>query len=76
MAGVHQNHIGIVGRVRLDIALTAQRLGHAFTVIDIHLAAIGLDKQLFRIGHRGTTGQIIDGARCNAVRLCLQWRLH
>jgi hypothetical protein len=32
-----------VGR---DIALGAQRLGHALAVIDVHLAAVGLDEQL------------------------------
>ena len=51
MAGVDQHHIGIIHRVRRHIALPAQRLRHAFTVIDIHLTAIGFDEQLLRVGH-------------------------
>ena len=50
MAGVEQDHVGVVRRRRLDIALPAQRLGHAFAVIDVHLTAIGLDKELLRFG--------------------------
>ena len=53
------DHIRIFGGLGFNIALPAQRLGHAFAVIDIHLTAIGLDKQLLRFGHE--TG------------LCIRW---
>ena len=52
VAGVEKDHIRVIGRLRFDIALTAQRFGHAFTVIDIHLTAIGLDIEL--LGHRAS----------------------
>ena len=43
MAGIQQDEIGVVGRRSLDITLLAQDVGHALAVIDVHLAAIGLD---------------------------------
>jgi len=50
---VQQDHVGIFGRLCLHITVPAQRLGHAFAVVDIHLTTIGLDKQLFGGGHCG-----------------------
>ena len=48
VTGIQQDHIRIVRGVGLHISFAAQRLGHAFTVINVHLTAIRLDKQLFR----------------------------
>src|SRR5690606_14263045 len=39
-------------RVRRDIAFGRQRVGHALAVVDIHLAAIGLDEDLLRRSRR------------------------
>jgi hypothetical protein len=52
MARVEQHHIRIVGRCRLDIAFRTQRIGHALAVVDVHLAAIGLDENLSHIAGR------------------------
>ncbi len=51
VAGVDQHHIGVVGGLGGDIAIRAHGLGHALAVINVHLTAVGLDEQLFRIGH-------------------------
>ena len=56
VTGIQQDHIRIFSRFGFDIALCAQAFSHALTVIDIHLAAICLDKQLFLRGHGGTRG--------------------
>ena len=50
VTGVQQDHIGVSCGLCLDVVI-AQRLGHTFTVVDIHLAAVGLDEQLFWRGH-------------------------
>ena len=49
MAGVDQHHIGGLGAADLRVAIAAHRLGHPLAVIDIHLAAIGFDEQLFAL---------------------------
>ena len=46
MAGVEKNEIGVLHRLGSDITLGGQRIGHALAVIDVHLAAIGLDEDL------------------------------
>ena len=48
VAGVQQHHVRVLGAVRLDIAFRAHGLGHALAVIDVHLAAVGLDEKLLR----------------------------
>ena len=45
VAGVQDDEVGVVRRVRLGIAQRAQHIGHALGVIDVHLAAVGLDEQ-------------------------------
>ena len=40
VACVEQDHICVFGRFGFNITLPAQRLGHAFTVIDVHLTSI------------------------------------
>mmetsp|Transcript_23809 Transcript_23809/g.42930 ORF Transcript_23809/g.42930 Transcript_23809/m.42930 type:complete len:289 (+) Transcript_23809:4260-5126(+) len=76
MASVQQDHIGVVGLGRLDISLPAQRLGHAFAVIDIHLATIGLDEELFWRRHSAVPGLLSQiaalsrrAAACNAPKI-------
>jgi len=51
VAGVQEPHVRLFHRIGRDIALRAQRLGHALAVIDVHLAAVGLDEQLLGFGH-------------------------
>ena len=53
MAGVEQHHVRILGPVGRNVAFGAQRLGHAFAVVDVHLAAVGLDEELLRRGRHG-----------------------
>ena len=53
---VEQDHIRILGRARLNVAFRPQRLSHALAVIDVHLAAIGLDVELFGISHCAHSG--------------------
>ena len=60
MAGIEQDHICIIRRIGLHIALRTKGFGHPLAVIDVHLTAICLDIQLFRIGH----GQFLFGKAC------------
>jgi len=46
MAGVEENEIRLLHVLGGDIAFHGQRIGHATGIIDIHLAAIGLDEDL------------------------------
>ena len=45
VAGVQDDEISTLGRIRRRIAQRTQHIGHALAVIDIHLAAVGLDEQ-------------------------------
>ena len=46
MAGVEHNQPRLVDVSGFDIAARCQRIGHALGIIDIHLAAVGFDKNL------------------------------
>ena len=46
MAGVEHHQFGVFDGFGFDIAVWCQRIGHALGIIDIHLAAVGLDKNL------------------------------
>ncbi|MPL97135.1 hypothetical protein SDC9_43323 [bioreactor metagenome] len=48
VAGVEQHHVRLGRIVCQHIALRAHGLGHALAVIDVHLAAVGLDVQFLR----------------------------
>ena len=65
VTGVEQHHVGVFGSVGGDIALGAQRFRHAFGIVDVHLAAIGLDEELLRRRHahasRGEACCLHDG---------------
>ena len=50
MAGVQQDEVGILHRVRSRHSRRRQRIGHALAVVDIHLTAIGLDEDLLSTG--------------------------
>ena len=45
VAGVQHHQIGALGRVGGGVAQGAQHIGHALAVVDVHLAAVGLDEQ-------------------------------
>ena len=47
MAGVQKHQIGVFDRVGSGIAIRRKRIGHALRIVDIHLAAIGLDEDFF-----------------------------
>ena len=51
MAGVEDHQIRILSPIGLDKALRCQRVHHALRIVDVHLAAIGLDVQLARRLH-------------------------
>ena len=46
VAGVEDDEVGILGCGRFHIAQRRQHIAHALAVIDVHLAAIGLDEDL------------------------------
>ena len=48
VAGVQEHQVGVLDPVGAGIAVRRQRIRHALAVIDVHLAAIGLDEDLFR----------------------------
>ena len=45
MAGVENDEVSILGGARRGIAERPQHIGHALRIIDVHLAAVGLDEQ-------------------------------
>ena len=51
MAGVEDHQVRILGAGCLHKALRRQRVHHALRIVDVHLAAIGLDMQLARRLH-------------------------
>ena len=65
VAGVEDHQVRILGGIGLDKALRRQRVHHALRIVDVHLAAIGLDVQLARRFH-GTWIRGRNGA--NAAR--------
>ena len=46
VAGVEEHQIGLADGVGRDVAALGQRIAHALRVVDVHLAAIGLDEDL------------------------------
>ena len=49
VAGVQDDQIGIVGPRPRPIAVSCQRLRHTIGIVDVHLAAVGLDEEF--LGH-------------------------
>ena len=66
VAGVEQHQVGLVDRVGRDIAARGQRIAHALRVVDVHLAAIGLDEDLSR--RRNACGGGFAGLHAPALR--------
>ncbi len=52
VAGVEDDEVGILGALGRAITLRRERLSHALGIIDVHLAAVGLDECLAPLGHR------------------------
>jgi hypothetical protein len=46
VTGVEDHHVGVVRRIARRIADARQQIRHAGGIIDVHLAAIGLDEEL------------------------------
>ena len=57
VTGVEDHEVGVLSTRGLDKAFAGQRVHHALRIVDIHLAAIGLDEQLARRRH-GTLNTI------------------
>src|SRR5206468_12209622 len=51
VAGVENDEIGAVRPRRRLVPERSQRFGHARSVIDVHLTAVGLDEEPFLHGH-------------------------
>jgi hypothetical protein len=79
VAGVQDDQVRVVGAVGRDITVRHQSIRHTGGVVDVHLAAVGLDEQFLRhalaTASRGTLGQRgqIDAriVGCHAYRLTL-----
>ena len=69
MAGVEQHQIGLADGVGRGIAVGGQRIGHALRIIDVHLAAIGLDEDLLGRGGRARQ-RFRPQCRCRRVLSC------
>ena len=48
VAGVQDDQVGVVRAIDPGIAVRRQRVGHARRIVHVHLAAVGLDEELFR----------------------------
>ena len=59
MAGVQDNEIGVAGILGLGVAQGRQCIGHTNGVVDVHLAAVGLDVEF--LGHG--SGYLQSGKR-------------
>ena len=46
MAGVEQNEIGVLDHFGRLVAIARQGIAHTLRIVDVHLAAIGLDEDL------------------------------
>ena len=57
VAGVEDDQVGLFGPIGLGIAQGCKHIAHALAVIDIHLAAVGLDEDLLGEGVHG--GQLL-----------------
>ena len=58
-AGVHEHHVGVIGRVDALVAFAREHAEHELGVGDVHLAAVGLDVDA--LGHRGKDTPPADG---------------
>ena len=70
MAGVEDDQIGVLELRRRAIAERCQDIRHAGGVVDVHLAAEGLDVELFRHGLavcRGFTGDRAARQSCRSL---------
>ena len=56
VTGVEDDEVGVFGARGLDKAFAGQRVHHALRIVDVHLAAIGLDMQLARRRHGTWSG--------------------
>ena len=61
VTGVENDQIGMVGFFDGGVTNRGQHIGHALTVIDIHLTAIGLDENFFGVGFRNVSFGRNDG---------------
>ena len=60
VAGVQNDHIRRVRRIGRGVAQRRQQIRHAGGIIDVHLAAIGLDEELFH-GFFGVCRGVMSG---------------
>jgi hypothetical protein len=51
MAGVEHDQVGVLGRGGLDESRLRHHVRHTLRVVDVHLAAVGLDMKLARCAH-------------------------
>ncbi len=51
VAGVEEDQVRVLHLLRRHVAFTRQRIAHAHRIVDIHLAAIGLDEDLAHVGN-------------------------
>ncbi len=58
VAGVEDDQIGVIGPLGQRIAVCHQRVRHATGVVDIHLAAVGLDEQLLSHASAAAAGRV------------------
>ncbi len=63
VAGVDQDEVGVFQNLRPGIAFGGQLVGHALRIVDIHLAAIGLDEDLAACGRLSGGGGVLFHAR-------------
>jgi hypothetical protein len=63
MAGVEHHHVGFGRVVGLRVSVMRKGLGHALAVIDVHLTAVSLDKDLPGLCHAKTSQLLSGGSR-------------
>ena len=58
VAGIEDDQIGVVRAIGHRVAVRRQRVRHATGVVDIHLAAVGLDEELLRHASAAAKGRV------------------
>jgi hypothetical protein len=56
VAGIEKDEIGVLGRFRRSKTLARKDVRHTIGIVDVHLAAIGLDENPFSLSHRQRCG--------------------
>jgi hypothetical protein len=53
MASIEDDEVGLVGERGFNETMARQRVRHTMGIVDVHLAAVGLDMEFAKSAHAG-----------------------